>query len=518
MEKLNELRLIAQGANCADIVSDLEQRSEALKAQNEIQLAALGECGSGKTSFLNRIVGQTLREPSAVPTEGLPMRIVFNRQQPRDGFDHVEVFAPKWDDSGVALHEFSFDDISDKDMTDLSAKMDLIDVVVYTVSAAMPLTETDSRIIGMVAPRPVILVLTKTDLIPEEERENLVQFVQGFCNRNKIALMLVSSSDETQDMGKAVRDFLAGQDMTALREKQIAAWTDQAQAALCAQIEREIDNLTQSKIANERLQQEAEAKAHEVRLFWKELHTKVREHCVGVETDMREHFNSKNAKYVQYLQEQGKQAQYSSQWQNKLPGTIEQLMKEILDEYAPRLTRYLRRDLETIQLRAGARLNETITLPEDTIQGLTSVSIVIQPDQPKPLYAEERGRLYRDIGIGSAGAAAFAILLPHSMPLALAGAAVTVGTVYNHTREEKNHTEQQWEIILKKYWDKNYKNVEESLMAQIQEQYDRMLNFLDEKYEQELQANQAASAGIDTSTRFAELNELLIQARKAGNE
>lgn len=517
MGKLDELRLIAQQASCADIVSDLEQRSKTLRAQNEIQLAVLGESGSGKTSLLNRFVGQTLREPSAVPTEGLPLRIVFNRQQPRDGFDHVEVFAPKWNDSGVVLHEFSIDDVCAKNMTELSKKMDLIDVVVYTVSAAMPLTETDNRIISMVAPRPIILVLTKADLIPENERENLVQFVQDFCNRKGITLMLVPSSDQAQDPGKAVRDFLAGLDMTVLRDKQIAAWTNQAQAALCDRIEREIEALNQNKITNERLQQAAEAQAQEARLFWKELHTKVREHCVGVETDMREFFNSKSTKYVQYLQEQGEKAQYSTQWQNKLPGTIEHLMKEILDEYAPRLTKYLRRDLETIQLRAGTRLNETIELPEHTIQGLTNVSIVIQPDRPKPLYETEKGHLYRDIGIGTAGVAAFAVLLPHSVPLAIAGAAVTVGTVYNHTREEKNHTGQQWDTILKKYWDENYKNVAESLMTQIREQYNYMLNFLDEKYEQELQSHQAAFTGSDISSRCAKLNELLLQARNAGD-
>ena len=236
MEKLDELRSIAQQADCADIISHLEQRSEALRVQKEFQLAVLGECGSGKTSLLNRLVGQTVREPSAVPTEGLPLRVVFNRQPSRDGFEHVEVFAPKWDDSGVALHEFSIEDACGTDMTELSTLMDQIDVVVYTVSAAMPLTETDSRVISMVAPRPVILALTKTDLIPAEEQAGLLQFVEGFCRRNDIALMLLSAPGA--DQGKAVRDFLAGLDMTALRAKQVAAWTVQTQEALCAHIER----------------------------------------------------------------------------------------------------------------------------------------------------------------------------------------------------------------------------------------------------------------------------------------
>lgn len=53
MEKLDELRSIAQQADCADIISHLEQRSEALRVQKEFQLAVLGECGSGKTSLLS---------------------------------------------------------------------------------------------------------------------------------------------------------------------------------------------------------------------------------------------------------------------------------------------------------------------------------------------------------------------------------------------------------------------------------------------------------------------------------
>ena len=517
MEKLDELRSIAQQADCADIISHLEQRSVALRAQKEFQLAVLGECGSGKTSLLNRLVGQTVREPSAVPTEGLPLRVVFNRQAPRDGLEHVEVFAPKWDDSGVALHEFSIDDACGTDMTELSALMDQIDVVVYTVSAAMPLTETDSRVISMVAPRPVILALTKTDLIPADEQAGLLQFVEGFCHRNDVALMLASAPDENADQGKAVRDFLAGLDMTALRDKQVAAWTVQAQEALCAHIERKLDSVHQSQIASERQKQEAENQAQEIRLFWKELHTQVREHCVGVETDMRAYFGDKSAKYVRYLQQQAEQEHYSSEWQKKLPGTMERWMKEILDEYAPRLTRYLRRDLETIQLRAGARLNESITLPERTIQGLTSVTVVIQPEQPKSLYEKEKGRLYRDLGIEAAGVAAFALLLPHSMPLAIAaGAAVTAGTIYNHTREEKVNAEQQWDAILKKYWDDNYKNVEQSLMEQIQKQYDYMLEFLNQKYEQDLQSRQAALTVEDTTAKCAELEKLLAQARGIG--
>lgn len=145
------------------------------------------------------------------------------------------------------------------------------------------------------------------------------------------------------------------------------------------------------------------------------------------------------------------------------------------------------------------------------------MTVVIQPEQPKSLYEKEKGRLYRDLGIEAAGVAAFALLLPHSMPLAIAaGAAVTVGTIYNHTKEEKVNAEQQWDAILKKYWDDNYKNVEQALMEQIQKQYDYMLEFLNQKYEQELQSRRAALTVEDTTAKRAELEKLLDQARRIG--
>lgn len=514
MREFEELRSLARQSGCEEVIQELEGRAQKLCEQEELHMAVLGDVSSGKTTFINMLLGKKIREPSMLHKDTLPLRIVFNQQAPVDGFENVAVYDPKWDSAGVTLYECSPSDVFTDTLQTSADWLDSIDIVVYTVSAAMPLSDTDLKAIALVSPRPVIVVLTKLYLVPEEEREEIVRFVKDYCAKNGLDMMLTLPENDAALMAKQIRDFLADQRVEELRALRVSAMAHRGKDKLISYIQGRLAQLGDEEKAGIQSALERNMQMKRTQLIWDEIRVHTKEQCTSLQRDMESHFSDVRRKYAKLIQDEAEREQYTERWvQQNLPHAIERIMESAFKEYQPNIENALRTDAEWIAHQASAQLNRPISLPPQTLDRLTRVSAVCSAAHPESYYrnTENRGRLLRDAGLGVASAAVFVLSFPHIV-LPAVSALVAGGTLLNHEREKREYLKRQWDQALYDCWAVNCQNLVQSLSAQIRERYNYMVHYIDSLSNTQTETL-PTEAGKDYQLEKKRLRELLAQCQ-----
>ena len=200
IEKLKEL---AEKLNEIQIAGRLARLKEQEFCQ-QMHMGVVGPQNSGKTTLINGILGQEIRQASMIPYEGKPLRICFEPMAEDIRYDCEQVFSRSWMGSDVVLYEISTD--FDASVND-GWPEDELDLVFYLMPAIRLMTAEDKRALERFSGIPVIIVLTKMDDLAAEEKERVLELAKSLCQENGLSL-LVSNPEDWSKTDKEIRSRL----------------------------------------------------------------------------------------------------------------------------------------------------------------------------------------------------------------------------------------------------------------------------------------------------------------------
>lgn len=200
IEKLKEL---AEKLNEIQIAGRLARLKERESCQ-QMHVGIVGSPNSGKTTLINGILGQEIRQASMIPYEGKPLRVCFEPMVEDARYDCEQVFSRSWTGSDVVLYEISTDfEMPDND----GWPEDELDLVFYLMPAIRLMTAEDKRALERFSGIPVIIVLTKMDDLAAEEKARVMELAKSLCQENGLSLV-VSNPEDWSKTDKEIRSRL----------------------------------------------------------------------------------------------------------------------------------------------------------------------------------------------------------------------------------------------------------------------------------------------------------------------
>ncbi|MBR8837524.1 MAG: dynamin family protein [Stigonema ocellatum SAG 48.90 = DSM 106950] len=294
---------LAESFSLKEVVAEL-QALEARWHLPGFRLAIVGEFSRGKSTFINRLLGQELLPIGVLPTTAALTSIIAGSK------DQMEVYTGEG--SGVqmrSLEESSWDDLlainpngqeqqvlakvrltlnqpwlqaNDIELIDTPGAGDLsdyratlvfdllsqCDAAVLLVSATIPFSMTEAafleqEVIGRHVPR-ILVVVSKLDTIPESEREGMMSVIRHRVAQVSAAIPVLPlhSADGLEAVRSQIEVMVAKGDRQAWRSRQVAA---QLAAVLSHMVEIGEAGIASAQMSDAELEQAMRKAAQEVR-------------------------------------------------------------------------------------------------------------------------------------------------------------------------------------------------------------------------------------------------------------
>ena len=249
---MNSLKDLARELGAADILERLE-KAEAMLNRNYTRVGIIGEPNSGKTTLINGIVGQEVREASIVPSEAPPMRVVFERMDDDRRFDCRQVFNKEWNSADVMIYEMKGGMSHDQD-----GLSDELDMVFYLSFVGRFMTLADrNNITEALGGIPVQVIATKCDEVAPEHidakrNREMKQFANKACERLRLAPPIFADVNSWPSVSKEMRRLLPTQaELIEMRKKH----RDEIMLGCKAQLAERVAQLLTEEKEKERQQQ-----------------------------------------------------------------------------------------------------------------------------------------------------------------------------------------------------------------------------------------------------------------------
>ena len=146
-------------------LTELSNNQKKFETEGAIKVALIGRPNAGKSSILNRLVGEDralVSEISGTTRDSLDVWITYNKKT----FILV-------DTAGIRRKTKINEKIESASVTRSLRAMDEADVVVLVIDALQGITDQDARLANLVVDRhkPFLIVVNKWDLIPDKETQ-----------------------------------------------------------------------------------------------------------------------------------------------------------------------------------------------------------------------------------------------------------------------------------------------------------------------------------------------------------
>ena len=311
MEKFEKLRSIAQEIGCDAEVQGAETRAKELLDQTRVKIVVSGMRGSGKTTFINKMVGNTVREAGNMDDNEKPLRVAFEKMADDNRYECATIVNHEWNTKDAIIYELRDSEVfSDKQ---LSGEMDDKDIVFFLISATAPFNSDEVRILKALSPLHRQVVLTGLDIVKENERKKVLEYVEKL--NASLGLPPVFVFNENEDVGHAVRNLLPGWvDLTELRQTHINGIFEQALSL----VERKIasakaENDQQMTAAGQN--EEAEIAYKKAKTNWYTIRTDLLERQLKVADEVTLGLQTAGAAETRRLLNKGKETKFSEEWQ-----------------------------------------------------------------------------------------------------------------------------------------------------------------------------------------------------------
>ncbi len=233
---MNNLKQIALEAG-ADGVNRRLEKSETLMARTQKHIGIVGPANCGKTTLINGVLDQEVRQPSVLPSDTLPLRVVFDRTMDDDRFECAQVFRQEWCNADVVMYEFSCDRLLKEPQW-----ADELDVLFYLSPLAHFLTADDKKAIQGFEGIQVQVIATLCDRVAADDQEKARQFAVKACERIGLPTPIFAGPDSWQSVSEKMLSALPTTvELLEKRKAHIAAIEKSCKCQLADHIERLIE-------------------------------------------------------------------------------------------------------------------------------------------------------------------------------------------------------------------------------------------------------------------------------------
>ncbi|MEI8026229.1 MAG: ribosome biogenesis GTPase Der [Pseudomonadota bacterium] len=157
-------------------LNEIIKKHKRIETTGAIKVALVGRPNAGKSSILNRLVGEErslVSEIAGTTRDSLDVRITYNKQS------FVLV-----DTAGIRRKTKILDKIESASVTRSLRAIDEADVVVLVIDAIQGITDQDARLANLVVDRykPLLIVVNKWDLVPEKDTNTTKVYAENIKN------------------------------------------------------------------------------------------------------------------------------------------------------------------------------------------------------------------------------------------------------------------------------------------------------------------------------------------------
>ncbi|MBT9778598.1 hypothetical protein GPL15_19045 [Clostridium sp. MCC353] len=491
MELFEKLLPFAADAGCEEAVNRLKSQAEELLAQEDTHVVVAGGANSGKTTLINRMVGNEVREESLLNEEEKPLRVVFEKRDDDDAYDCRTVMNQAWYDEGAVLYEMKIQDMFCGESGALKEVMNTKDIVLYMVSAISPFTYEDVNAIKAMSGLSVRVFLNKLELIDEESRGKVEKYVQDLCENMGLSSPVIPKTEDWDNMGKLIRNLLPGTiERNDIRKRHVEAVYKSAVGLVEAEANKALaeNQLQLEKTMENHISESLDA--HEKQSKWGILRADMLENGDKLSELIKGDIQDRAEKLGRKLFDMGKEARFSDPWLKKtLPKETQKALRSLTENLKPQIEIGMRRDTRTMMDTAVQEgLVERFDLSEPDFMAMTQVIHIepyvvpeMAPDGKKEFGREKKSK---EILIGTGAALGLFLLIPLPTVFSVAGGAAAVGIGGAAYLKEKGSWEDaQYQRELYHYAKINCQNLADAIGDSIRNYYDKIAAILAERGE-----------------------------------
>lgn len=405
---LKTIRELATQTGCLEAVAPAFQMLEQLRRES-INITIIGSRNTGKSNLINKLLGKKLLPVSTISngtgfsiqginelekegfcsTNNSAFQPIEKLQQGDLGIDYSETLvtinlAHLWlTDNSFHLIEKPAFDASDEDINKLTnSYLKETDCVVLLVDALTPLRKAEMYLLSECMRRgfPTIIVLTKIDKLSEDERGEVVKYVNKHIQLKSDSLKVIPVSLQSIDdnqisyIKSTIRKELDKTDILSLRSQQLAdallnvlgLINSAAHTGLKAQTKNEEDRHKKNKklLQNFELQN----------LTWQKIELDLDSRRRKIDELLREHLHENHTNIFEALSyELKRNNDIRTWWERDLPYRLERELRSIAEKLSQIINQQISRDVQWLQqeisqqfqysLQASTEANVTVNMP-----------------------------------------------------------------------------------------------------------------------------------------------------------
>lgn len=398
--KIEKIIEIADAVGLKESACNIAAAIEKINSRSKVHVAFTGGQNSGKTSVINAITGRTVREPSNISENELPLRVVFEKCDADDRFECVEVYDKAWNEEDAVLFELKSDEIAEKgEVKDIAHE---IDVVYFLISAMNAFTSEDVETIKALSNHKIKLIVTKLDTIDDKNKEGVTKYINDIRTRLGLEEPIFIDKTVSDDVGKIIRNSLpVYSELKELREKYSDALLKGLSKRIEKEIEKAISELDLKSQPHKGTDFNNDAYSDALRAKNKLLELGLaRSKKYESATDLQN-------KLVKALLESGNQASYSQKWQEDIKARIiEPLIKSEFETECQKIQSLLFDDCIGIN-----PTEEDSAELRNAIRSLSEMDAKVSDISSQEFKASEASINIKTVGI-TAAVVAGAVLVP----------------------------------------------------------------------------------------------------------
>ena len=297
MNKIKQLQKISEELSSKSIYDDFERSISLLRTDN-VRLGIMGQSNTAKTTLINGLVHTSLH------VSNLPSQINYtiaygedlNATSTTESGEQVTNIVVNSDwlkNNKITIQEINNDIIPEETTVfELSALVSQCDICVYLLNAQSALNRTDLFVLKNLndIKMPVILVLSRLDLLSDEDKKEVLDYVKSNILEYKhiTVLNIDSSIKESSDIIKsAIDNILKKVDVSAIRDNFINLYFTIAIGQLYEICQKHIDECNTKKISIDKLANEKNLKLDDKSTEWLKVETNLRQQINSISDKLR---------------------------------------------------------------------------------------------------------------------------------------------------------------------------------------------------------------------------------------